>query len=231
MATISAEGQQQLQQQNALRIGDVAPNFTAQTQLGELTLYDYIGEGNWSIFFSHPADFTPVCTTELGRVGQLKNEWAKRNVKVLALSVDSVEHHHEWVEDIEKLTTSAVNFPIVADIDRKISILYGMLDATHIAKTGLPYTVRSVFIIDPSHIIRTIITYPAPTGRNFDEIIRVVDSLQLAFSHQVATPADWVKGKDTCILPTVSTEKAKELFPKGVNVLRPWFRITPDPSA
>lgn len=231
MATINEEGKAQLAKQNSLRIGDVAPNFKAETQLGSIDFYDYLGEGNWGIFFSHPADFTPVCTTELGRVAHLKDEWAKRKVKVIALSVDSVEHHKGWIEDIQDMTTCVVNYPIVADQDRQISLLYGMLDATHIAKTGLPYTVRSVFIIDPSRIIRTIITYPAPTGRNFDEILRVVDSLQLAFSHKVATPADWTRGKDTVILPTVSNEEAKELFPKGFNQVRPWFRVTPDPSA
>jgi alkyl hydroperoxide reductase subunit AhpC len=231
MATpISDEGRAQLAQQSILRIGDIAPNFKADTQLGEIDFYQYIGEGNWAILFSHPADFTPVCTTELGRVAQLKDQWAKRNVKVMALSVDSAVHHKEWCADIENLTKNTVNYPIIADEDRKISLLYGMLDASHIAKTGLPYTVRSVFIIDPSHIIRTIISYPAPTGRNFDEILRVVDSLQLAFSHKVATPADWNRGKDTLVLPTVSTAEAKELFPKGVNELRPWYRVTPDPS-
>ena len=172
-----------------------------------------------------------MCTSELGRVAQLKGEFAKRNVKVAALSVDTLEHHTQWIADINDINQCSVEFPLIADTDRRVSILYGMLDRTHVHKSGMPFTVRSVFVIDPSKIVKLIISYPAPTGRNFAEILRVIDSLQLATSHQVATPADWQKGKDTVVLPSVSTDKAKELFPKGVNVIRPWLRTTPDPSA
>ena len=172
-----------------------------------------------------------MCTTELGRVAQLGDEFAKRNTKVLAMSVDTLEHHDAWIKDINEINHCNVQFPILADSDRKVSVLYGMLDQTHLNKGGMPFTVRSVFIIDPQRIVRLIASYPAPTGRSFDELLRVLDSLQLAVSHKVATPADWKPGKETMVLPTVSTEEARELFPKGINVVRPWLRTTPDPSS
>lgn len=215
-------------EQKVIRIGDVAPDFDANTTKGHIKFHDYIN-GKWAVLFSHPADFTPVCTTELGRVAQLKEEWAKRNAVVIALSVDSVDNHTKWIADINDYNKVTVEYPIIADEDRKVAILYGMLDQSWIEqKTGMPVTVRSVYIIDPDKKVRIIITYPASTGRNFHEILRVIDSLQLAGSHKVATPADWERGKDTVVLPTVSTEDAQKLFQK-VNVYRPWLRTTPDP--
>jgi len=227
--TITPEVQELLKTQHVIRIGDTAPDFTAESQLGPIHLYEYLGSG-WGILFSHPQDFTPVCTSELGRVAQLSGEFAKRNTKVLATSVDTVEHHHTWIADINEINSCNVQFPILADTDRKVAVLYGMLDQTHLHKSGQPFTVRSVFIIDPSKIVRLIISYPAPTGRSFDELLRVLDSLQLAVTHKVATPADWQRGKDTVVLPTVPTEEAQKLFPKGITVVRPWLRTTPDPS-
>jgi len=219
-----------LSEQKVVRIGDVAPDFTADSSAGPIKFHDYIN-GKWAVLFSHPADFTPVCTTELGRVAQLKADWAKRNVVVIALSVDSVEAHKKWIADINDFNKVTVDYPIIADENRKVAVLYGMLDQTWIEqKSGLPVTVRSVYIIDPDKKVRIIITYPASTGRNFHEILRVIDSLQLAGSHKVATPADWERGKDTVVLPTISTEDAQKLFKKGVTVHRPWLRITPDPS-
>ena len=227
---LSADGQKAVASQHYIRIGDKAPDFTAQTQLGPIHWHDFIDQ-SWAILFSHPRDFTPVCTSELGRVAQLKAEFAKRNVKVAAVSVDTIEHHGEWIKDIDDINHCSVDFPLIADTDRQISYLYGMLDQTHLQDTGMPFTVRSLFVIDPSKVVKLIISYPASTGRNFDEVLRVVDSLQLAVKHQVATPADWKKGQDTVVLPTVPTDKAKELFSKGVTVVRPWLRTTPDPSS
>jgi len=215
--------------QNYLRLGDTAPDFDADTTLGKINFYQFIGSG-WVVLFSHPRDFTPVCTTELGRVANLKSKFAERNTKVVALSVDKVDNHGTWIQDINQIGNCNVDFPIIADPDRKISCLYGMLNQDHLEDTGLPFTVRSVFIIGPDRKIKTIISYPASTGRNFDEILRVIDSLQLAISHKVATPADWTKGKDVVVLPTVPTEEAQKLFPKGVTVVRPWLRTTPDPQ-
>jgi len=226
---LSPEVQELLKTQHVIRIGDKAPNFDADSQLGKINLYEYLGDG-WGVIFSHPQDFTPVCTTELGRVAQLSAEWKARNIKPLALSVDTVEHHHSWIKDINEITKTQVDYPIIADTDRKVAILYGMLDQTHLSQTGQPFTVRNVFVIDPSKTVKLIISYPAPTGRSFDEILRVIDSLQLAVSHKCATPADWQKGKDVMVLPTVPTEEAQKLFPKGVNVVRPWLRTTPDPA-
>jgi len=214
----------------SLRLGDTAPNFTAKTSKGEINFYDYLGD-SWGVLFSHPADYTPVCTTELGKTASLKDEFDKRNVKVIALSVDTVEHHRQWIADIDAIGNTSVDYPIIADTDRSVSLLYGMLDQTYLESTGLPFTVRSVYIVGPDRKIKTIITYPASTGRNFDEIFRVIDSLQLAVSHKVATPADWQKGGKCVVLPDVSTDDAKKIFPKGVEVVRPWLRITPDPSA
>ena len=185
--------------------------YHVDVSLNHFHLYNFSG-----ILFSHPADFTPVCTSELGRASQLKGEFEKRRTKVIAISVDTVENHKQWINDINDITHSVVDFPIIADTDRRVSVLYGMLDQTHLTTQGEPYTVRSLFIIDPSKIVRLIITYPAPTGRNFNEIIRVLDSLQLAFNYKVATPADWIKGQDTVVLPTVSNEDASKLFPKGM---------------
>jgi len=202
----------------------------ADTQLGKIQFHEYLGN-SWGILFSHPADFTPVCTTELGRLAKLRGEFDKRNTKVVAISVDTVKHHHEWIKDINEIGNTEVNYPIIADTDRKVSVLYGMLDQTHLVQqTGQPMTVRNVFIIDPSKIVRLIISYPAPTGRNFAEILRVLDSLQLAFSHKVATPVDWQPGDEAIVLPTVPNEEAKNLFPKGFKQVRPWFRTTPDPK-
>jgi alkyl hydroperoxide reductase subunit AhpC len=218
-------------QQNYLRLGDTAPDFEADTTEGRIKFYDWIGPNKWAILFSHPRDFTPVCTTELGRAAQLKQKFEDRNTKIIALSVDHVDNHGKWLTDIDEIVGCKMNFPIIADPDRKISCLYGMLDQTHLAETGMPFTVRSVYIIGPDRKIKLMLTYPASTGRNFDEILRVLDSLQLAISHKVATPADWTKGKDVVVLPTVPTAEAKELFPKGVTEVRPWLRTTPDPSA
>jgi len=227
---LSAEGKKLVAHQGTLRIGDVAPDATVHTQLGDMSLYDYWGAG-WGILFSHPRDFTPVCTTGLGRVAQLKDEWAQRNIKVIALSVDTVDHHEEWIKDINDIGNTVVDYPIIADPDRSISLLYGMLDQSHLNATGMPFTVRSVYVIGPDRKVKLIITYPASTGRDFGEILRVIDSLQLAVSHKLATPADWHKG-DTCVvLPDVPTEDARKLFPKGVDVKRPWLRTTPDPTA
>jgi len=226
---VTPEVAELLKSQHVVRIGDKAPNFDAQTQLGPINLYQYLGD-SWGILFSHPQDFTPVCTSELGRVAHLSSEWSRRNIKPLALSVDTIEHHHSWIADINEINSTNVNYPIIADTDRKVAVLYGMLDQTHLHQSGLPFTVRNVFVIDPSKTVKLIISYPAPTGRNFDEILRVIDSLQLAVSHKVATPADWKKGDQVVVLPTVSTEDAKGLFPKGINIVRPWLRTTPDPS-
>jgi len=179
---------------------------------------------------SHPRDFTPVCTTEIGRVCQLKSEFDKRNTVLAVLSVDTVDHHVEWAKDVEDILGVKVNIPLLGDADRKIAHLYDMLDQTHLSETGLPLTVRSVFVIGPDKKIKLTISYPAPTGRNFDEILRVLDSLQLAVSHKVATPVDWVPGKDVVVLPSVTTEDAQKLFPKGVKEVRKWLRTTPDPK-
>jgi len=198
--------------------------------LGEIKFHQYI-EGSWAILFSHPADFTPVCTTELGRVAQLKSEFAKRGGKVCALSVDTVEHHIEWIKDVEEIGKTKVEYPLIADTDRSISYRWCMLNQEHLdPKTGMALNVRAVFFIGPDKKLKASILYPAPTGRNFDEILRVIDSLQLAVSHKCATPVDWVKGKDVVVLPSVPTDEAQKLFPKGVNVVKPYFRLTPDPT-
>jgi len=215
--------------QKTLRLGDKVPNFQADSSKGKLDLYEYLGDG-WGIFFSHPADFTPVCTTELAAVAKHREGWAKRNTKVLALSVDTAERHSGWEKDIAEFGGCESFFPIVADPDRKISVAYGMLDQSEIDGKGLPLTVRSVFIIDPKKLIRARIDYPASSGRNFTEIIRMLDSLQLVSQYQVATPSDWVQGGDVVLLPQVKEEQFNELFPKGVKKLKPYLRITPDPQ-
>src|ERR1700759_512787 len=209
----------------SLRLGDTAPNFTAQTSQGEINFYDYLGT-SWGVLFSHPGDYTPVCTTELGRTAALKDEFAKRNVKVLALSVDSVESHKGWIKDINETQGVEVNFPIVADEDRKIAEEYDMIHPN----ASVNATVRSLFIIGPDKTIKLIITYPASTGRNFVEILRVIDSLQLTANYSVATPADWKEGEDVVVVPAVSTEDAKEKFPKGLRIVKPYLRYTPQPN-
>ncbi len=209
----------------ALRLGDTAPNFTAKTSLGEIDFYEYLGNG-WGILFSHPADYTPVCTTELGKTALLQEEFAKRNVKVLAISVDSLGKHEGWIKDINETQHTTVNFPIIADEDRNVATLYDMIHPNASATA----TVRSLFVIGPDKTVKLIITYPASTGRNFIEVLRVVDSLQLTANYSVATPADWKQGEDVIVVPSVSTEDAIKKFPKGVEVVKPYLRYTPQPD-
>jgi alkyl hydroperoxide reductase subunit AhpC len=209
----------------ALRLGDVAPNFQADTTDGPIDFYEYLGDG-WGVLFSHPKDFTPVCTTELGRVAALKPEFDKRNVKVVGLSVDPLDSHNDWKGDIEETQGTALNFPLVADPDRTVSDLYDMIHPN--ANDTL--TVRSVFIVGPDKKVKLIITYPASTGRNFDEVLRVIDSLQLTADYQVATPVDWTDGEDCIIATAVSDEEAKAKFPKGWKPVKPYLRITPQPN-
>jgi len=209
----------------ALRLGDVAPNFKAQTTAGEIDFYEYLGNG-WGILFSHPADYTPVCTTELGKTALLKDEFAKRNVKVLAVSVDPLDRHAGWVSDINETQNVEVNFPLVADSDRNVATLYDMIHPNASATA----TVRSLFVIGPDKLVKLIITYPASTGRNFNEVLRVVESLQLTANYSVATPADWNHGEDVIVVPAVSTEDAIKKFPKGVKVVKPYLRYTPQPN-
>jgi alkyl hydroperoxide reductase subunit AhpC len=209
----------------ALRLGDVAPNFKAQTTAGEIDFYEYLGN-SWGILFSHPADYTPVCTTELGKTALLKDEFAKRNVKVLAVSVDPLDRHAGWVNDINETQNVQVDFPLIADSDRNVSTLYDMIHPNASATA----TVRSLFVIGPDKLVKLIITYPASTGRNFNEVLRVVESLQLTANYSVATPADWNHGEDVIVVPAVSTEDAIQKFPKGVKVVKPYLRYTPQPN-
>ena len=209
----------------ALQLGDVVPDVTQESQLGPISLYDYAGD-HWLVLFSHPADFTPVCTTELGEVARLRPEWEKRHVKTIALSVDSADSHRRWIGDINDTQHTSVDYPILADGDRRVSELYGFIHPN--ASSTL--TVRSVLIIDPQRRLRLQITYPASTGRNFDEILRVIDSLQLTDSHQVATPVNWVDGDDVVVVPSISTEEARGRFPKGITEVRPYLRLTPQPN-
>jgi thioredoxin-dependent peroxiredoxin len=209
----------------ALQLGDEAPDFTAETTEGTINFHEYLGDG-WGVLFSHPKDFTPVCTTELGAVAKLKNEFAKRNAKVIAISVDPLESHQGWVPDINETQGTTVNFPIIADPDRKVADLYGMIHP-NAADT---VTVRSVFIIGLDKKIKLMITYPQSTGRNFQEILRVLDSLQLTANYSVSTPADWNEGEDVIIAPAISDEDAKSKFPKGWRELRPYLRLTPQPN-
>lgn len=209
----------------SLRLGDEAPNFKAQTTIGEIDFYDFAGD-QWVVFFSHPSDFTPVCTTELGRTAQLKDEFAKRGVKALALSVDPLEEHLDWINDINQTQHTTVNFPIVADTDHKIAELYDMIHPNANAVA----TVRSVFIIGPDKKVKLTLTYPASTGRNFNEILRVIDSLQLTANYQVATPADWKYGDDVIVVPTIKTEDIPGKFPKGYTKIKPYLRTTPQPN-
>lgn len=208
-----------------LRLGDEAPNFTAQTTEGEINFHNWLGD-SWGILFSHPADYTPVCTTELGTVAKYTEEFNKRNVKVAALSVDGLESHHGWIKDINETQDTTVNFPIIADEDRKVSVLYDMIHP----KSDSQLTVRSVFVIAPDKTIKLTITYPASTGRNFDELLRVIDSLQLTAYHKVATPANWNQGDDCVIVPSVSNEEIPVLFPKGYTEIKPYLRMTPQPN-
>jgi alkyl hydroperoxide reductase subunit AhpC len=208
-----------------IRLGDKAPNFTAMTTEGEIIFHDWLGDG-WGILFSHPADYTPVCTTELGTVAKYKAEFDNRNVKVVALSVDGVNSHNGWINDINETQNTTVNFPIIADEDRKVSVLYDMIHPN--ADSQL--TVRSVFVIGPDKAVKLMITYPASTGRNFDELLRVIDSLQLTAYQKLATPANWNNGDDCVILPSVTNEEIPELFPLGHKEVKPYLRFTPQPS-
>jgi alkyl hydroperoxide reductase subunit AhpC len=209
----------------SLRLGDIAPNFKALTTAGDIDFYEYLGDG-WGVLFSHPADYTPVCTTELGKTAGLQEEFAKRNVKVLALSVDPIDKHHGWVNDINETQNVMVNFPIVADQDKSIANAYGMIHPN----ASETFTVRSLFVIGADKKVKLMITYPASTGRNFVEVLRVIDSLQLTANYSVATPADWKEGEDVIVVPAVSTEDAINKFPKGVNVIKPYLRYTPQPN-
>lgn len=209
----------------SLRLGDIAPNFKARTTAGEIDFYEYLGDG-WGVLFSHPADYTPVCTTELGKTALLMDEFAKRNVKVLAVSVDPLDKHVGWVNDINETQNCSVSFPLVADEDRTVANLYGMIHPN----ASETFTVRSLFVIGPDKKVKLTITYPASTGRNFVEVLRVIDSLQLTANYSVATPVDWKHGEDVIVVPAVSTEDAIKKFPKGVKVVKPYLRYTPQPN-
>ncbi len=208
----------------ALRLGDVAPNFVAPTTEGMIDFHRWLGD-SWGVLFSHPADFTPVCTTELGTVAKIKTEFEKRNVKVMAVSVDPLEKHHDWIKDINETQTVTMNFPVIADEKRQVATAYDMIHPNADDKA----TVRSVFVIGPDKKIKLTLTYPASTGRNFTEILRVIDSLQLTAKHKVATPADWKQGQDCIVVPAVSDADAEKLFPKGVRKVKPYLRYTPQP--
>ena len=209
----------------ALRLGDTAPDFTQDSTEGPLSFYDWAGD-SWVVLFSHPKDYTPVCTTELGLAPKLKPEFEKRGVKVIGLSVDPADSHQGWAKDIEETQGARLNFPLIADHDRKVSDLYGMIHPN--ASDTL--TVRSVFVIDPTKKVRLTLTYPASTGRNFDELLRVIDSLQLTDTHKVATPGNWRQGEDVIIVPSVSNEQAKDLFPAGWTEHKPYLRTTKQPA-
>ncbi len=209
----------------SLRLGDTAPNFKTKTTEGEIDFHEWLGN-SWGVLYSHPADFTPVCTTELGRTAALKEEFAKRNCKVIALSVDPLDDHMKWLADIEETQNVKMNFPIIADEDRSVAEKYDMIHPNATEK----FTVRSVFIIDDKKKVRTMITYPPSTGRNFHEILRVIDSLQLTDKYSVATPVDWEQGDDVVISPAVSNEEADKKFPKGYKEIKPYLRMTPQPD-
>lgn len=208
-----------------IRLGDTAPDFTAESSEGTINFYKYLGD-SWGILFSHPADFTPVCTTELGTAAKFKEEFDKRNVKMLALSVDPKDSHLKWIEDINETQHTTMNFPIIADEDRKVSTLYDMIHP----KANDSQTVRSVYIVAPDKTVKLMLTYPASTGRNFYELLRVIDSLQLTAYHKVATPANWKNGEKVVVSPSIPTEQAREMFVKGVEEIRPYLRLTPDPT-
>lgn len=209
----------------AIRLGDTAPDFTAETTEGQIKFHDWLGD-SWGVLFSHPKDFTPVCTTELGEAARLKPEFDRRNVKIIGLSVDPADSHSRWAEDIRETQGTALNFPVIADADRKVSDLYDMIHPN----ASETFTVRSVYVIGPDKKVKLMITYPASTGRNFDEILRVIDSLQLTANHSVATPVNWKDGDDCIIVPALSDEQAREKFPAGWKTLKPYLRITPQPN-
>ncbi len=209
----------------SLRLGDEAPNFTAQTTQGEINFHEWLGN-SWGVLFSHPADFTPVCTTELGATSKLQQEFEKRNVKAIAVSVDALDSHHTWINDINETQNTTVNFPIIADPNREVATLYDMIHPNASEK----FTVRSLFIIGPDKKIKLTITYPASTGRNFVEVLRVIDSLQLTANYSVATPADWKHGEDVIIVPAVKNEDIPAKFPKGHTEIKPYLRVTPQPN-
>jgi len=218
----------------SLRINDVAPNFTAQTTHGEINFHEWLGE-QWGVLFSHPKDFTPVCTTELGYMAGLEEQFVNRNCKIIGLSVDPVDNHNEWAKDIEETQGHAVNYPMIGDSDLAVAKLYNMLPADESGSSegrtaATNATVRSVFIVDPNKTIKLMLTYPMTTGRNFDEILRVLDSMQLTAKHKVATPVNWQQGDDVIIVPTVSDEEAKDMFPDGWNTVKPYLRTTKQPS-
>jgi alkyl hydroperoxide reductase subunit AhpC len=209
----------------SLRLGDTAPNFTAKTSQGEIDFYEYLGT-SWGVLFSHPADYTPVCTTELGKTASLKDEFDKRDVKVVALSVDDVESHKGWINDINETQNVEVNFPLIGDENREVALAYDMIHPN----ASMTATVRSLFVIAPDKTIKLIITYPASTGRNFQEILRVIDSLQLTAKYSVATPADWKDGEDVVVVPAIKTEDIPAKFPKGFTQVKPYLRMTPQPN-
>lgn len=209
----------------SLRLGDTAPDFTAETTHGVINFHEYLGDG-WGIFFSHPGDFTPVCTTELGTAARLKDEFDKRNVKMIAISVDGIDSHHGWVRDINETQNTEMNYPIIADEEKKVSVLYDMIHPN----ASENVTVRSVFIIGPDKKIKLTLTYPASTGRNFQELLRVIDSLQLTANYSVATPADWKHGEDVVIAPSIKNEDIPAKFPKGHKEIKPYLRTTPQPN-
>lgn len=209
----------------SIRLGDIAPNFKAETSTGPIDFYEFLGD-SWGILFSHPADFTPVCTTELGRTSKLLNDFTARNTKVLALSVDGVASHNTWIKDINETQNTTVNFPIIADENREVAHLYDMIHPN----ANATLTVRSLFIIAPDKTIKLIITYPASTGRNFDEILRVLDSLQLTANYLVATPADWKHGEEVVVVPAIKTADIPSKFPKGFKEVKPYLRLTPQPN-
>ena len=209
----------------AIKLGDEAPDFTAQTTEGEINFHEWMGD-NWAVLFSHPKDYTPVCTTELGMAAKLKDEFDKRGVKVIGLSVDPLASHEGWAKDIEETQGTKVNFPMIADADRKIADLYDMIHPN----ASETFTVRSVFVIAPDKTVKLTLTYPASTGRNFDEILRVIDSLQLTANHSVATPANWKNGDDCIVSPSLSDEEAEAKFPAGFTKIKPYLRVTPQPN-
>ncbi len=209
----------------AIQLGDEAPDFRAETTEGPIDFHEWIG-GNWAVLFSHPADFTPVCTTELGAVSKIKDEFSRRGVKIIGLSVDPVDSHRSWIGDINETQNTTVNFPLIADPDRKVANLYDMIHPNALDNM----TVRSVFVIGPDKKVKLTLTYPASTGRNFDEILRVIDSLQLTANYSVATPANWQDGEDCIVVPAVTDEEARAKFPKGFEALKPYLRVTPQPD-
>jgi thioredoxin-dependent peroxiredoxin len=209
----------------AIQLGDTAPDFTQQSTMGTIKFHEFLGD-SWGVLFSHPKAFTPVCTTELGMVAKLKPEFEKRGVKVLGLSVDPAEDDHKWAKDIQETQGTALNFPLISDTDRKVSTLYGMIHPN----ASDTMTVRSVFVIGPDKKVKLTITYPASTGRNFDEVLRVIDSLQLTAKHKVATPVNWKHGQDCIVVPALSDEEATKLFPRGFKKIKPYLRVTPQPN-